>query len=164
MGAHGAPLARCCARARPASALSAVRASSVVGTPARTNIAAAPEPIAPLAPSTTTLLIAFMSGNGQQVAYRPSPDRRLRNLRTRAQDHPRDLERRQQADRRSPVAAAARHVEHGVADVVAALEQATLLQLDDVVPRPDLAAVGVPGQLEVDAVQDRVVDLARLGG
>ena len=41
-------------------------------------------------------------------------------------------------------------------------EQAALLDLDEVVPRPDLAAVRVPRELEVDAVLRRAPHLARL--
>ena len=44
--------------------------------------------------------------------------------------------------------------------LVAAGEQAALLDRDQVVPRPDLAAVGVARQLEVDAVRGGIVDLA----
>src|SRR6185503_17024097 len=79
-----------------------------------------------------------------------------------AQDHARDLERREHADRWSPVAAAARHVELRAVELVAPGEQAALLDPHDVVPRPDLAAVGVPRELQIDAVQRCAPGLARL--
>src|SRR5687767_2169063 len=52
----------------------------------------------------------------------------------------------------------------GAADLVTAGDQAALLDADQVMPRPDLTAVGVPGQLEVDAVARGRVDLTRLVG
>src|SRR5262249_30238018 len=79
-----------------------------------------------------------------------------------SQDNPSNLERRTQPHRRPPVTAAARHVELRAAMLVAPGEQAALLDLDDVVPRPDLAAVGVARQLEIDAVVSSAPDLAWL--
>src|SRR5207249_9725512 len=76
--------------------------------------------------------------------------------------HPRDLERGAEPHRRAPVAAAARHVELGAAMLVAAGEQAALLDLDDVVPRPDLSAVGVARGLELDAAVRGAPALTRL--
>src|SRR5437870_2298439 len=79
-----------------------------------------------------------------------------------AQDNPRDLERRTQPHRWPPIPTAAGHVELGAAVLVAPSEQAALLDLDDVVPRPDLPAVRVPRQLQVDAVICGTADLTRL--
>ena len=62
------------------------------------------------------------------------------------------------------MAGAAAHVQLRVAERVAPGEQAALLERDQVVPRPDLAAVRVAGQLHVDAVPGRGADLARLVG
>ena len=61
-----------------------------------------------------------------------TPRRRARRPRSAscgAQDHARDLERREQAHRWAPVAAAAGHVELRVAELVAPGEQAALLEL-----------------------------------
>src|ERR1041384_2916549 len=62
----------------------------------------------------------------------------------------------------APVAAAAGDVELGLQVLVAPREQATLLELHDVVPGPDLAAMGVPRQLQIDPGERRPPDLARL--
>src|SRR3954453_9053402 len=76
------------------------------------------------------------------------PMRRAYRGSSRAQDDARDLERREQPHRRTPVAAAARDVQLRALVVVAAGQEAALLELDDVVPRPDLAAVRVARELE----------------
>src|SRR5664279_4626253 len=79
-----------------------------------------------------------------------------------AQDDLRDLERRAEPHGRTPIAAAARDVQLRAIVLVPAGEQAALLELHDVVPRPDLAAVGVSGQLQIDAVLRRFLYLSRL--
>src|SRR6185503_7760123 len=54
------PFASCSARARPASAFSSERARKTVGMPAEANTAPDPDPMAPLAPSTTILRMGLM--------------------------------------------------------------------------------------------------------
>ena len=65
------PWSSCSARARPASAFSSVRARNTVGIPAAANTAPDPDPIAPLAPSTTILRIDLISDHSARVYRQP---------------------------------------------------------------------------------------------
>src|SRR5439155_12719882 len=88
---------------------------------------------------------------------RPPPRPRLRSS---AEDDLGDLGRSAEAHRRSPVAGPARDIQMRLA-VLHQPGDVRLLQLDQVVPGPDLSAVGVSGELHVDAEARGFVD--RLG-
>ena len=75
-----------------------------------------------------------------------------------------DLSLREDTQRWSPETGAAACVELGPLAVPAEALDDRLVEAHQVVEWPDLAAVGVPGDLQVDAVYDGAVDLLRLVG
>src|SRR6266487_245944 len=82
----------------------------------------------------------------------------------RAQREYRDLARREDPQWRSPEAGAPTRVELGPVAVPAQAVDRGLVEANEVLERPDLAAVGVSGDLKVDAVCDGRPDLLRLVG
>src|SRR5215475_9936027 len=77
----------------------------------------------------------------------------------RAQRQYRDLARRKDAERRSPEAGAAARIELGSRAMARQTGDDRLIRAHEVVERPDLSTVRVPGDLQVNAVLDSAVDL-----
>src|SRR4051794_2917041 len=94
-----------------------------------------------------------------RLRRRVGPPRARRGGQVRAAEHEQgDLAGGEDAEWWAPEAGAAAGVEEGAGAVVAEAGEGGLVDADQVVEGPDLTAVGVAGELEVDAVGCRPVD------